>query len=173
MATATLSRRVAPAFLVALLVAGPATACGEGAPEHPPAESASPSPTTSVSPRGPEEFEASVSADEARIRASASAALRDVSGQGNAMADVSQSGVPTSRTKGKRVALVKITNSTQEKAFYAVQVDFVDASGKVVDSVTVGVENVEPGQKVERYAISEKASGAKTFPKIAKAERTG
>lgn len=162
-----LVKRAAPAFLATLLVTG-LTACGEDeSTTHP-----SPSPTRSApQPRTSEEFEASANAETARVQASASAALRDASGQGNAMADVGQRGVPTAQTDGLRAALVTVTNSTNEAAFYSVQVDFVDGQGKTLDSVVVGFDKVGPGAKAQRYAISKKAGDVKTFPRIVKAQR--
>ncbi|WP_217514768.1 hypothetical protein [Streptomyces lunaelactis] len=181
MATLTVRRTaegvVAPALAALLAVgltacggdddsSGPATPSRTGSAASPPRE------TASSSPRSKEDFEASVSAEAARIRASASAALADAPGQGNAMADVSQGGVPTSRTDGKRAALVRVTNSTDEKAFYSVQVDFADADGKTLDSVVLGFADVAPGARAERYAISSKAVGEKSVPRIVKAQRT-
>ncbi|WP_261993764.1 hypothetical protein [Streptomyces sp. t39] len=176
--------RLAPALLAPLLAAA-LTACGsddEGGdastatPSTGATESASPSGTgasQSASPPGQAERDASVSAEGARIRASASAQLQDAEGRGNAASDVSLQGVATARTDGQRTALVRVTNSTDEEAFYAVQVDFVAEDGTVVDSVVTGFTDVDPGERVERYVSSRKAgqSDTPTTPRVVKAER--
>ncbi|MGR8010760.1 hypothetical protein [Streptomyces hypolithicus] len=188
---------VVPALLAALLI-GTLSGCGadtsgsgrastpsaspstsEPGPSEPspsePGASGSASPSTgateSASPPSREDLDESVSAETARVQASASAALRDVPDEGNAMDDVSQGGVPTERTDGLRAALVSVTNSTDRSAFYSVRVDFADSAGKTVDSVVLGFDDVKPGERAERYAISKKAAGQKTFPKIVKAQR--
>ncbi|MFD6986477.1 hypothetical protein ACFWAX_38260, partial [Streptomyces sp. NPDC059956] len=62
-------------------------------------------------------------------------------------------------------------NRTDKKASYAVQVDFTDATGKVVESRIVGAENLEPGELAQPLAISRKPADLNLTPRIAKAQR--
>ncbi|MGN9795874.1 hypothetical protein ACTMTU_32890 [Streptomyces sp. OZ13] len=174
--------RLAPAVL-APLIAVSLAACGSGDDEgsgptttSPPGatESASPTDTSTATPRTQKDLEESASAAEARVRASAAAELRTVEGRGNATGDVSLQGVATTRSDGLRTGLVRVTNSTDKTAFYAVQVDFVTGDGTVVDSVVAGFPDVGPGERAERYISSRKAgeSDTPTTPRIVKAERS-
>ncbi|MFF3686445.1 hypothetical protein [Streptomyces sp. NPDC002187] len=167
--------RLAPAVVAALLTAC-LTACGSdgGGSGASPTATVSPTPrdTSTETPRSQREFEESVSAEAARVRASASAELAQVEGRGNAIADVSQTGVPTARSDGSRAALVRVTNRTSEPAFYSVQVDFVGADGSVVDSVVLGFDDIPAGERAQQYAISKKAGEQQTTPRIAKAQRS-
>lgn len=116
-------------------------------------------------------FEASVSAEAARANAAAQKELADVEGRGNATADVSMTGVPRAETGGLLALVVNITNRTDETASYAVQVDFRDPDGKVVETRFVGVEDLEPGDKAQPLAISRKPAEPKLTAEIAKAQR--
>ncbi|GLW47320.1 hypothetical protein Stsp02_29820 [Streptomyces sp. NBRC 14336] len=117
------------------------------------------------------EFEASVSAEVARANAAAQEQLEDVEGQGNAMADVSLRGKPRADTGGLLAVVVSITNRTDETASYAVQVDFSDSDGKVVETRYVGAEDLEPGERATPIAISRKPPEPPLTAKIAKAQR--
>lgn len=117
------------------------------------------------------EFEASVSAEVARANAAAQEELKDVDGQGNATADVSLTGKPRADTGGLRAVVVNITNSTDETASYAVQVDFLDADGKVVDTRYVGAEDLEPGERAQPLAISHEPPESQLTAKVTKAQR--
>ncbi|QIP83215.1 hypothetical protein GLX30_03005 [Streptomyces sp. Tu 2975] len=175
--------RLAPAVL-APLIAVSLAACGSGGDEgsgaatttSPPGatESASPTDTSTATPRTQKDLEESVSAAEASVRASASAELSTVEGRGNATGDVSLQGVATTRSDGLRTGLVRVNNSTDKTAFYSVQVDFVTGDGTVVDSVVAGFPDVGPGKRAERYVSSRKAgeSDTPTTPRITKAERS-
>ncbi|MFD9307879.1 hypothetical protein ACFWCB_35260 [Streptomyces sp. NPDC060048] len=116
-------------------------------------------------------FEASVSAETQRANEAAAAELQHVSGGGNAGADVSLRGKPRAETGGLLAVIVSITNRTDEKASYAVQVDFTDASGKVVETRIVGAEDLEPGELAQPLAISRKPADLNLTPRIAKAQR--
>lgn len=118
-----------------------------------------------------DEFEASVSADTERANQAAEKALKDVDGRGNAMADVSMTGKPRSETGGVLASVVTFTNRTDETADFAVQVDFLDSSGKVVETRYVGTENLEPGKRAQRYAISHEPPEPKLSAKLVKAQR--
>ncbi|WP_406463530.1 FxLYD domain-containing protein [Streptomyces sp. NBC_01622] len=116
-------------------------------------------------------FEASVSAEVARASKDAQNELKNVTGQGNAMSDVAMTGKPRAQTGGLLAVLVTITNKTDKKASYAVQVDFLDSSGKVVETRYVGAENLAPGAKAQPVAISTKPPEPVLTPKLAKAQR--
>ncbi|MEV7848600.1 hypothetical protein ACIP9F_19380 [Streptomyces cyaneofuscatus] len=129
------------------------------------------SPDAQQSPRTQQSFAASVSAETERLRQEAVKRLDGVEGRGNAVADVSVSGLPVAASEEVRSARVRVTNPTDEPAFYAVKVEFVDAEDKVLDTVVVGVEDAPPGRTVDAQANSRKAAGVKTFPRVAQAER--
>ncbi|MFD3414829.1 hypothetical protein [Streptomyces cyaneofuscatus] len=129
------------------------------------------SPDAQQSPRTQQSFAASVSAETERVRQEAVKRLEGVEGRGNAVADVSVSGLPVAASEEVRSARVRVTNPTDEPAFYAVKVEFVDAEDKVLDTVFVGVEDAPPGRTVDAQANSRKAAGVKTFPRVAQAER--
>ncbi|MFJ7626926.1 hypothetical protein ACIQZN_10595 [Streptomyces sp. NPDC097595] len=172
-------RSLTPAALVAVLAAG-AAACGDSDTSSPGTASStrtlSAEPTVSPSPtrseRTPEEFASSVSADVERNRQKAAATLKGVEGKGNAMDDVSVNGIAVAPGEKFRSALVRVTNRSGEQAFFAVRVEFVDASGKVLDSVVLGFPDAPTDKTVSQHANSRKAAGVKSFPRIAQAERS-
>ncbi|WAZ26007.1 FxLYD domain-containing protein [Streptomyces cinnabarinus] len=125
---------------------------------------------SSVSARA-SEFEASVSAEVARANAAAQEQLKDVEGRGNATADVSLTGKPRADTGGLLAVVVNITNSTDQTASYAVQVDFKDSDGNVVETRYVGAEDLEPGERAQPLAISRKPPEPQLTASIAKAQR--
>ncbi|MGA5469826.1 hypothetical protein ACPCUK_13560 [Streptomyces arboris] len=139
--------------------------------EHEESPSSEQSPGAEQSPRSQQSFAASVSAETERVRQEAVKRLDGVEGRGNAVADVSVSGLPVAASEEVRSARVRVTNPTDEPAFYAVKVEFVDAEDKVLDTVVVGVEDAPPGRTVDVQANSRKAAGVKTFPRVAQAER--
>ncbi|MEU9314713.1 hypothetical protein [Streptomyces sp. NPDC048295] len=172
-------RSLTPAVLAASVIFGTAACGGSGSNSPGTARSTrtvSPEPalTSSASPTGrtQQEFAASVSAAAERNRQQAVKQLAGVQGQGNAVKDVSVTGQPVAKTEQVRSALVRVTNRTDKAAFYSVKVEFVDASGKVLDSVVLGFSDVPPGRTVNQLANSRKAAGVKTFPRIAQAERS-
>ncbi|WP_127355953.1 hypothetical protein [Actinacidiphila soli] len=114
------------------------------------------------------EFDASVSAQVEKARTSAEKVLKSVSGSGNAIDDVSITGLPTATKAGKRLAVVTITNRTRQPASFAVQIDFIDSSGKTVESTVVSATDVPPGEKATPLASGTSTASA---PKIAKAQR--
>ncbi|WP_392667505.1 hypothetical protein [Streptomyces sp. LN785] len=171
------ARRLTPVLLAAAIVAGTAACDGSSSPgtarnvrtvSPEPDQSAS----ASASARTQRDFEASVSAAVERNRQQAVKQLAGVKGHGNAVADVSVTGQPVEPSEQFRSALVRVTNPTKKPAFYAVRVEFVDASGKVLDSVVLGFADAPPGKTVSEHANSRKAAGVKTFPRIAQAERS-
>jgi hypothetical protein len=116
-------------------------------------------------------FEASVSAETERANKAAQAELAKVDGQGNAMSDVTMTGKPRSGTGGLLAVVVTITNKTDRTASYAVQVDFLDSSGKTVETRYVGAEDLKPGEKAQPVAVSRKPAEPTLTPKLTKAQR--
>ncbi|MFD4527551.1 hypothetical protein ACFWP7_27185 [Streptomyces sp. NPDC058470] len=116
-------------------------------------------------------FEASVSADTARAAAAAQAELKNVRGSGNARSEVAVTGLPRAQTGGLLAVLVAITNKTDQQASYAVQIDFEDSDGKVVESRFVGAQDLEPGERAEPVAISREPVEPRLTPRLAKAQR--
>lgn len=112
-----------------------------------------------------------MSAEAARVQKKAEGVLDGVDGQGNAAADVSVTGLWNEDAPDLRGALVKVRNSSDGEAFVAVRIEFTEKSGKVRDSLVLGFEDVPAGRTVTRRAISEEAAGAKTFPRVAQAQR--
>ncbi|MGW8884186.1 hypothetical protein [Streptomyces sp. NPDC055749] len=172
------ARLLIPAALTAAIVAGTA-ACDSDTTSEGTSSSVrtlTPEPSEShaddsATPHTQESLAASVSADLERVRAEATEVLEGAEGRGNAVKDVSVTGRPMTESEDFRSALVRVTNSTEEAAFYAVRVEFVDAEGKVLDSVVLGFEDAPPGRTVSKQANSRKAAGVTTFPRIAQAER--
>lgn len=114
---------------------------------------------------------ASVDAETERANEAAKDALKDVDGKGNATADVSLTGKPRSETAGLLALVVNITNSTDKTASYAVQVDFRDPDGKVVQTRYVGAEDLKPGGKAQPLAISTAPAEPQLTAVVAKAQR--
>ncbi|MFJ6214417.1 hypothetical protein ACIQGZ_13940 [Streptomyces sp. NPDC092296] len=119
----------------------------------------------------PESVE-SVSAEVAAARAAAAAELKTVQGQGNAVGDITLSGVPASTAHGHPAATVKISNHSGRTASYAVLVDFVDASGKTVESTVTALHDLGDGQTATLLTFGTKSSRTTTTPKVAKAQRS-
>ncbi|MFG2793659.1 FxLYD domain-containing protein [Streptomyces sp. NPDC048419] len=116
-------------------------------------------------------FEASVSAEAERADKAARNELKNVKAPGNAMSEVAMTGKPRAQTGGLLAVVVTITNKTGKKASYAVQVDFLDSSGKTVETRYVGAENLAPGDKANPIAISRKPPQPVLTPKLVKAQR--
>ncbi|MFD5405495.1 FxLYD domain-containing protein [Streptomyces griseorubiginosus] len=116
-------------------------------------------------------FEASVSAETERANKAAQAELAKVDGQGNAMSEVTMTGKPRSTTGGLLAVVVTITNRTDRTASYAVQVDFLDSSGKTVETRYVGAEDLAPGEKAQPVAVSREPAEPVLTPELAKAQR--
>ncbi|MFJ4199918.1 FxLYD domain-containing protein [Streptomyces sviceus] len=116
-------------------------------------------------------FEASVSAETERAERAARTELAKVDGPGNARSEVTMTGKPRSETGGLLAVVVTITNKTDATASYAVQVDFLDSSGKAVETRYVGAEDLKPGEKAQPVAVSRKPADPALTPKLAKAQR--
>ncbi|MFR0355480.1 FxLYD domain-containing protein [Streptomyces sediminimaris] len=116
-------------------------------------------------------FEASVSAETERANRAAQSELKDVKAPGNAMSEVTMTGKPRAQTGGLLAVVVTITNKSGKKASYAVQVDFLDSSGKAVETRYVGAEDLAPGEKAQPVAVSRKPPQPVLTPKLVKAQR--
>ncbi|MFJ8660156.1 hypothetical protein [Streptomyces sp. NPDC093795] len=114
---------------------------------------------------------ASIGAEIERSRQEAEDALKDVQGRGNALNEVAMTGKPRADTGGRLAVVLNITNKTDEEASYAVQVDFLDPSGKAVETQFVGVEDLEPGGREQPVVISRQPAEPVLTPKLVKAQR--
>jgi hypothetical protein len=114
---------------------------------------------------------ASIGSEIERSRQQAEDELEDVQGRGNALGEVGMTGKPRSETGGRLAVVLNITNKTDEEASYAVQVDFLDSSGKVVETQFVGVEDLAPGGREQPVVISRQPAEPVLTPKLAKAQR--
>ncbi|MET9499236.1 hypothetical protein [Streptomyces sp. NPDC006552] len=117
------------------------------------------------------DFEASVAADVERNRQEFTEQLAAADGRGNAIKDVSLTGKPLKETDNVRALVVNITNTTDATASFAVQVDFQDSDGKVVESKVVGAKELKAGDRAQPLAISSKPPQPHLTAKIAKAQR--
>ncbi|WP_042377201.1 hypothetical protein [Streptacidiphilus melanogenes] len=115
-------------------------------------------------------FASSVAAESARTQAAYQAALKNVTGRGNAFSDVFLTGLPKTQTGGLHAAIVNITNHGTAAASFAVQVDWTDTSGHVVDSGVVGTEHLAPNGKATPVAFSTKDADLTLVPVVAKAQ---
>nr|WSX48000.1 FxLYD domain-containing protein [Streptomyces sp. NBC_00974] len=114
---------------------------------------------------------ASIGAEVERSRQAAQDALKGVDGRGNALSEVSMTGKPRAETSGLLAVVVSITNTTDAKASYAVQVDFVDATGKVVETQFTGAEDLAPGGRAQPLVISRAPEQPPLTPRLSKAQR--
>ncbi|GAA2741999.1 hypothetical protein [Kitasatospora cinereorecta] len=116
-------------------------------------------------------FAASAGAQLEQNRAEATSVLGSVSGSGNALSDVTVTGLPKSQSGGLNAAVVTIVNSTSSTANYAVKVEFLDTSGQVVDSSVLAVKNLAAGGKAQPIAFTLKSPDAALIPRVAQAQR--
>ncbi|ROQ26861.1 hypothetical protein EDD98_6510 [Streptomyces sp. PanSC19] len=115
--------------------------------------------------------QASVGAEAERSRRVAENALKGVQGSGNALNEVGMTGKPRADTNGLLTVVVTITNKTSANASYAVQVDFLDPSGKVVETQFVGAEDLAPGERQQPLVISRQPPEPVLTPRLTKAQR--
>lgn len=114
---------------------------------------------------------ASIGTEIERSRQAAEDALKDVQGRGNALDEVALTGKPRADTAGVTTAVVSITNKTQDTASYAVQVDFIDSAGKVVETQFVGEEDLAPGERRQPLVISRQPPEPVLTARLTKAQR--
>ncbi|MFB7588408.1 FxLYD domain-containing protein [Streptomyces sp. NPDC056169] len=117
------------------------------------------------------ERKASIGAEVERSRQAAQDALKGVEGSGNALSEVGMTGKPRADTGGLLTVVVTITNNTDATASYAAQVDFLDPSGKVVETQFVGAEDLPPGERKQPLAISRQPADTPLTPRLTKAQR--
>ncbi|MFF8839257.1 hypothetical protein [Streptomyces sp. NPDC015130] len=113
---------------------------------------------------------ASIGTEIERSRRVAEEELQDVQGRGNALDEVALTGKPRTND-GVTTALVSITNKTQDTASYAVQVDFIDSAGKVVETQFVGEEDLAPGERRQPLVISRQPPEPVLTARLTKAQR--
>lgn len=114
---------------------------------------------------------ASIGAEVERSRQAAEDALKGVQGRGNALGEVTMTGLPRAETKGRLAVVVSITNKTADTASYAAQVDFLDSSGKVVETQFVGAEDLAPGKRAQPVVTSREPAEPTLTPRLTKAQR--
>ncbi|MGW7432470.1 hypothetical protein ACWGIN_23350 [Streptomyces sp. NPDC054861] len=114
---------------------------------------------------------ASIGTDIEQSRQAAQNALKDVDGRGNALNEVGMTGKPRAETGGRLAVLVSVTNKTRAEASYAAQVDFLDASGKVVETQFVGTEDLAPGGRAQLLVTSREPASPPLTPRLTKAQR--
>ncbi|MFF1508673.1 hypothetical protein [Streptomyces sp. NPDC058326] len=114
---------------------------------------------------------ASIGSEIERSRQEAENALKGVEGRGNALGEVAMTGKPRADTEGVLTVLLTITNKTDREASYAAQVDFLDPSGKVVETQFVGAEDLEPGERAQPLVISGQPPEPVLTPTLVKAQR--
>ncbi|MEK2495427.1 hypothetical protein WN990_38405 [Kitasatospora purpeofusca] len=115
-------------------------------------------------------FEASVSAQLAAGRAEAQSVLSKTEGTGNALSDITLTGLPKAQTAGLNAALVTVANSTSSTASYAIKVEFLDGD-QVVDTTVLGIKDVAPGAKATATAFSSLDRDKALVPRVAQAQR--
>ncbi|MEV0187089.1 hypothetical protein AB0I39_00955 [Kitasatospora purpeofusca] len=115
-------------------------------------------------------FEASVSAQLAAGRAEAQSVLAGTAGTGNALSDITLTGLPKAQTAGLNAALVTVVNSTSSTASYAIKVEFLDGD-QVVDTTVLGIKDVAPGAKATATAFSSLDRDKALVPRVAQAQR--
>ncbi|MFF0410661.1 hypothetical protein ACFYUY_09495 [Kitasatospora sp. NPDC004745] len=116
-------------------------------------------------------FESSVSAQVAADRAKAQDVLSKTGGAGNAVSDVTLTGLPKAQAAGFNAALVTVVNSTGSTTSYAVKVEFLDETGKVVDTSYLGIPDVAAGAKATRTAFSPIDRDKALVAKVTQAQR--
>ncbi|MFD8708652.1 hypothetical protein ACFV1W_39760 [Kitasatospora sp. NPDC059648] len=116
-------------------------------------------------------FEASVSAQIAAGRSESEAVLEKTQGAGNAMSDVTITGLPKAQAADFNAALVTVLNSTRAKASYAIKVEFSDQSGKVVDTTFLNVKDLAAGATATPTAFSPLDRDQALVPRVVQAQR--
>ncbi|MFJ9770421.1 hypothetical protein ACIRVF_04160 [Kitasatospora sp. NPDC101157] len=116
-------------------------------------------------------FEASVSAQIAAGRSEAKAVLDKTQGAGNAISDVTITGLPKAQAAGFNAALVTVLNNTQAKASYAIKVEFSEQSGKVVDTTYLNVKDLAAGATATPTAFSSLDRDQALVSRVVQAQR--
>ncbi|MFJ7911122.1 FxLYD domain-containing protein [Kitasatospora sp. NPDC096204] len=94
---------------------------------------------------------ASAQAQASAAVSAASSAIAGIKGGLDVKGDIAV-GAVTTGSDGKPQAPLTITNHGQQSYRYAIQVNFTDESGKVLDAAAVTVDDVAPGQSTQAAA---------------------
>ncbi|MGW4897093.1 FxLYD domain-containing protein [Kitasatospora sp. NPDC004240] len=116
-------------------------------------------------------FEASVSAQLAAGRAEAEAVLAKTEGTGNAMNEVTITGLPKAQAAGFNAALITVVNRSGAQASYAIKVEFLDDSGKVVDTTFLNIKDVAAGATATATAFTPMSRDTALVSRVAQAQR--
>ncbi|GAA3805088.1 hypothetical protein GCM10022206_49800 [Streptomyces chiangmaiensis] len=106
----------------------------------------------------------------ASASAEASRTLDQIKGGAHARADV-KLGTTTSASGGRKEVPVTVTNPTSESRTYAVQVNFKDSHGKVLDTVVATVSDVAGHGSKNATALSNRELSGDVTTSVARAMR--
>ncbi len=96
--------------------------------------------------------------------------LDDIQGGIDVKGDA-KAGTPTVGSDGRARSEVTVHNTDDSARSFAVQVDFDDAQGKLVDTVIVTVDNVQPGHSATATARSTHDAPGQIRAQVARAVR--
>jgi len=97
--------------------------------------------------------------------------LEEIKGGVDAKGDVKLGGSTGTDADGRKTVPVTVTNSTSQSRTYAVQVDFRDAGGNLLDTVVVTVDNVAAGASKDATARSNRKLTGDVTTSVARAVR--
>ncbi|MFE1854472.1 hypothetical protein [Streptomyces sp. NPDC059489] len=106
----------------------------------------------------------------ASASAEAGRKLDQIKGGAHAKADV-KLGAVADESGGRKAAPVTVTNPTSESHTYAVQVNFKDAKGNLLDTVVVTVSDVPGGGSKNATALSNRGLSGDAVTSVARAVR--
>jgi len=89
----------------------------------------------------------------------------------NAKGDVKLDGKVSTDSDGRSTAKVTVTNSASSQKSYAVQVDFRDTDGNLLDTVVVTVDDVAAGASKDATARSNRTLSGDVTAAVARAVR--
>ncbi|MFE9124291.1 hypothetical protein ACFYOF_02560 [Streptomyces sp. NPDC007148] len=106
----------------------------------------------------------------ASASAEAGRKLDQIKGGAHAKADV-KLGAVADESGGRKAAPVTVTNPTSESHTYAVQVNFKDTKGNLLDTVVVTVSDVPGGGSKNATALSNRGLSGDAVTSVARAVR--
>jgi hypothetical protein len=106
----------------------------------------------------------------ASASAEAGRKLDQIKGGAHAKADV-KLGAIADESGGRKAAPVAVTNPTSESRTYAVQVNFKDTKGNLLDTVVVTVSDVPGGGSKNATALSNRGLSGDVVTSVARAVR--
>ncbi|MGW1227165.1 hypothetical protein [Streptomyces sp. NPDC001478] len=154
--------RGAGAVLVAAVIAATATACSDDGDTASSTVSKAASAASSAASRGADAV--------ASATAAAGDKLDDIKDGVNAGGDV-KAAAPTVDGDGRATSKVTVTNSTDSTQSYAVQINFRDASGNLLDTVVVTVDDVASKATEDATARSNRTLEGDVKAEVGKALR--